>query len=573
MLSVKLTVAQRAAESREVHAALGAWRKAWAKAAPYVRGARQVVDGDGDAGRRGQTALLGRLLEFLDWNETHIKALDARLADLTIDLDHDRRTVGGMVDQLLEDMKVVRMYPFSAFAEGFPKLVRDLCRDQGKEADFVLQGAEIEVDRRILEEMKDPLIHLLRNAVDHGIEAPDDRARAGKPQRGTVTLAVSQVAGNRMEVVVSDDGAGMDATAVKAAAVARGVVSGADAEALDDTEALSLIFESEVSTSPLITDISGRGLGLAIVRERAERLGGTVTVETVAGRGTAFRLALPLTLATFRGILVKAGGRAFVAPAANVERVLRVRAEDVQTVENREALTLDGRAVPLVRLADVLELPPQQNGGHNAAFIPALVLGAAARRIAFAVDEVVNEQVVLLKSLGKQLSRVRNVAGATVLGSGEVAPVLNALDLLKSAVKVSAGPVRPAAGAESGEAERNAVLVVEDSITSRMLLKNILESAGYRVKTAVDGAEGLADLKTEDFDLVVSDVQMPRMDGFALTEKIRADSKIGELPVVLVTALESRADRERGIDVGANAYIVKSSFDQSNLLEVVRRLI
>jgi two-component system chemotaxis sensor kinase CheA len=255
-----------------------------------------------------------------------------------------------------------------------------------------------------------------------------------------------------------------------------------------------------------------------------------------------------------------------------VERVARLKPEDIQTVEGRETLALDGRAVSLAHLAEVLELPSGDQNGDTPGVTPVVILGAGDKQIAFAVDAVLDEQEVLVKRLGKPLERVRNIAGATVLGSGQVAAILNVSDLLKSAKQLAGRTTRFAEPKQPAEVETKSILVVEDSITSRMLLKGILESAGYQVKTAVDGVEGFTVLRTERFDLVVSDVEMPRMNGFDLTAKIRADKKLAELPVVLVTALETREDRERGIDVGANAYLVKSSFDQSNLLEAVLRL-
>jgi two-component system chemotaxis sensor kinase CheA len=424
--------------------------------------------------------------------------------------------------------------------------------------------------------MKDPLIHLLRNCVDHGIETPDVRARVGKPARAAITLAVSQVNGSTVEILVSDDGAGIVAEKVKESAIKHGFLSADDARQLGDAESHALIFHAAVSTSPIITRLSGRGLGLAIVREKAEKIGGRVSVESQPGQGTRFRIVLPSMLATFRGVLIEAAGRLFVVPTAHVERVARVKAADVQTVEGREAIALSGRAVARVRLADVLELPhaalPRaERNGEPPASTPVVVIGAGDQRIAFAVDAVLGEQEVLVKRLGNPLSRVRNIAGATVLGSGRVVPILNVADLLKSARRTGSSAARVAAAAKPAEA--TTVLVAEDSITSRMLIKSILESAGYKVKTAVDGMEAFTLLRAEKFDLVVSDVEMPRLNGFDLTARIRADKKLAELPVVLVTALETREDRERGIDVGANAYIIKSSFDQSNLLDAVRRLV
>ena len=498
-----------------------------------------------------------------------LRVLDAKLDALSRSAEHDNHTIGRMVDELLDGSKKLLMLPCVTSLNILPKLVRDLCRDQSKAAELVVRGGAVEIDKRILEEMKEPLIHLVRNCIDHGIEKPDERAQQGKPARATITVAVTQVDGNKVEIIVTDDGAGIPVEKVKAAAIKQGLVSAAEARRLDEPAGLSLMFLSGISTSSMITEISGRGLGLAIVREKAEQLGGRVSVQTLAGQGTTFQILLPLTLATFRGTLVQAAGQTFVIPTANVERVGRVRESEIKTVQNNETIALDGRAVALVRLANVLELPATSATKDELVWLTFVVVAAGEKRMAFGVEAVLGAQEVLVKSLGKPLVRVRNIAGATVLGSGMAVLILNVADLLESATKMR--PVAKRAPARA--VERKAVLVVEDSITSRMLLKNILESAGYRVRTAVDGLDALSVLKTELFAGVVSDVQMPRLDGFSLTEKIRADRKLAELPVVLVTALGSQADRERGVDVGANAYIVKSSFDQSNLLEALRRLV
>jgi two-component system chemotaxis sensor kinase CheA len=259
----------------------------------------------------------------------------------------------------------------------------------------------------------------------------------------------------------------------------------------------------------------------------------------------------------------------------HVERTVRLKRTEIKPVENRETIRLKGQAVSLARLTDVLGLTPDKTETASSEMIQTIVLTASGTRIAFLVDEVLNEQEVLLKSLGRQLSRVRNVVGVTVIGGGKVVPILNVPDLLKSAVKFSAFSTPLAATIEtkpSYERQRS-VLVVEDSITTRTLLRNILGAAGYDVVTAVDGLDAFTKLRSAELDIVVSDVDMPRMNGFDLTARIRSDKRLAELPVVLVTALESGADRERGIEVGANAYLTKSNFDQSNLLEVIKRLV
>ncbi|MDD5763130.1 MAG: response regulator, partial [bacterium] len=281
---------------------------------------------------------------------------------------------------------------------------------------------------------------------------------------------------------------------------------------------------------------------------------------------------IPVGLSKFRGVLVRTASRPFVIPTANVLRVARVARSEIRTVEQRETIRLDGEAVSLVRLADVLGIPPTRRPEETEEFVRIVVLGSAESRIAFLVDEILSEEEVLVKGLGKQLSRVRNIAGVSMTRTAGIVPILFIPDLMDSAIRTSAAGAAVPAPAKR-ENRRRSILVVEDSITSRTLLKNILESAGYDVGTAVDGVDGLTRLRSGKFDLVVSDVDMPRMTGLDLTAKIRGDRKLGELPVVLVTALESREDRERGIDVGANAYLLKSQFHQSNLLETVERLL
>ncbi len=574
LISTKITGAHRVAQMKEVAATLARWEKEWSKVRPHARAQQRFVEagstGIRNAGSIGQVNAreMDSILTFLEWNEKALQSMRKQIASITSELGIDYRSLERKASDLLEDAKRASMVPFSVLLGLFPKLVRDLCRDCGKDADLTIEGGDIEADRRILEEMKDPMIHLIRNCVDHGIEMPHERARTGKPRRGTITVTISPKRSDKVEIVVSDDGAGVNTRKLGEAGIRLGLVSREDVENMDPQEVISLAFQSGLSTSPIITEVSGRGLGLAIVREKAERMGGTAIVESRLGAGTTFRLLLPLTLATFRGVVVRAHERLFVLPTMYVQRVLRIGWDEIKTVENRETVQVRGRALSLVRLRDVLELgaagsPPDRKGK-----LALLVLVWGGQELALVVDEILNDQEVLVKGLGKQLRRVRNVAGATILGNGKVVPVLNIADLFLSAVNVRA--ITPTA---KGEEQPKSVLVAEDSITARTLLKSILESAGYRVKTAVDGAEALAELGSEKFDLVVSDVEMPRMNGFDLTAKIRGDRKLSELPVVLVTALESRQDRERGIDVGANAYIVKSSFDQSNLLDVVGQLI
>jgi two-component system chemotaxis sensor kinase CheA len=563
MTLAKISAAQRAVELQEINHSLLSWKRESTR-----RKDRQAA---------GDTT---RWEEWRQWNEEQLDAIQSRAAAVSQAFEQDQRALRRMVEEHMEEMKRVLMLPVTSIVETFPKFIRDLGREHGKEVELIIRGMELEMDKRILEELKDPLIHLIRNCIDHGIEKPKEREHKGKPSRGKIILSFSARESRRTEILVSDDGAGINLGQVRGAAIKAGIISEETSEKLDPQESLSLIFQSGISTSPIITDISGRGLGLAIVREKVEKLEGKISVESQTDTGTTFRILLPMTLATFRGVLVRVDENLFLLPSINVERAARVQQEEIRTIENRETIDLDGRILSMAGMGEILGLPIHNNrssAGRNvdipaSDYIQVVVLESVNKRIAFQVDEIMGEHEVLVKELGNQLSHLRNISGAAILGSGKVVPVLNISDLMKSAARPAAvvGAVRDV---EKAPAKKEKILVAEDSITARTLLKNILETAGYQVATAIDGIDAFTQLRSGEFDLIVSDVDMPRMSGFELTAKVRGDKKLGDLPVVLVTALESREDRERGIDVGADAYIVKSSFDQSNLLEVVKRLI
>jgi len=570
LISAKLAARQHANLARELKAMLDSWKEQWSKFTSESHKSSQAT--------AGKTTMTGsastvKINEFFALNQNFSRNLESKLLGLRKTTDEDFRSISGMVDNLLDDMKNVMLFPFSSVLGTFPKLVRDIAREQGKEIDFSMQGGDIEIDKRILQEIKDPLIHLVRNSIDHGIETKEARKQKKKPEKGRLKIIVSQKDSGKVEIIIADDGAGINIDKVKGSAIKQGIITEDQAATLSNEDALNLIFESGITTSAILTTVSGRGLGMAIVREKIEKLGGTISIQTAPDEGVTFELLLPLTLATFRGILIQSGGQVFSVPTMNIERIGRIPRKEVRTVENRETVPLHGKAVSLARLDEVLELP-QKPSDEEEAFINVMIVSAGDKSIAFKIDEMLYEDEILLKNLGKQLTRVRNIAGATVLGSGRVIPILNVSDLIKSALKMSAGGGRIAV-AENGkkEAKTQSILVVEDSITARTLFVNILESARYNITAAVDGVDAFTKLGEGEFDLVVSDIQMPRMNGFELTEKIRADKKYGNIPVVIVTGLESPEDKKRGIEVGANAYIVKSSFDHSNLLEVIKRLI
>lgn len=570
-ISLKLSIADKVEELQELQELVGSWEYEWDKVS---KDSQKIHKFSENSSRHGSMEpvkpLLDRQHTFSQWNYHFIKSIENKVKRSTRSMEQDHLSLNSLVSGLLKDMQDVLMMPASSLLNTFPPVVRNLSQAEKKEVRLIIEGGGIAIDRRILDELRDPLIHLIRNAVDHGIEQAEIRAGRNKPVTGQIRIRLRLVSGSRVEVSISDDGGGLDISKIKASAKKAGILPEDEIDRMNDREITHLIFRSGLSTSPIITDLSGHGLGLAIVLEKIENLGGNVSIDSTSGTGTTFYLVIPLTLVKFRGVLVTDAGRSFIIPMTYVERVLHVSRDSVTTVENHATLRYGNDYIPAVRLRHVLELPSKPGNEEESGKIDIVIALSSGRRMGFIVDGVEHDQDVLVKNLGLQLVRVRNISGTTVIGNGTLVPILHVPDLIKSAMKPANLMVEPAA--ETTATKRRNILVAEDSITSRTLLKNILESAGYRVRAVVDGFDAWNALNMEDFDLVVSDVDMPRINGFDLTHKIRKDPTFANLPVILVTSLDSNEDRSRGIDAGANAYIVKSNFDQSHLLEIIERL-
>jgi two-component system chemotaxis sensor kinase CheA len=474
---------------------------------------------------------------------------------------------------LLIDIKTTLLYPFSTVLDIIPKIVRDLGKEYKKEIDLVIRGGEIEIDRRILEEINTPLIHLIRNSVDHGLETAKTRKSRGKPGTGILEVTVEQDAGRHVMLTVKDDGAGIDREKVIQSAIKAGLISTESALRLTGDEVVSLIFRSGVSTSPFITNVSGRGLGMAIVAEKVSNLGGEITVDSVAGQGTAFTIKLPVTMANFRGVLVEVNDQFFIIPTTSIAKVVRMARSEIRSVHSKKFIISNEESIAFVRLADILEIPGKRTDGQDV--ITLLILTLGPDKIAVSVDRVHGEQEVMVRDMGPQLVHVGNISGVTILGSGQVVPIICIPELIDSAARASV--VEEAESASEGDnaatGKQKCILVAEDSITMRSFLRNIIESAGFKVKTAVDGLDALQVMKNDPCDLLLTDIEMPKMNGFELTARIRKDKSLADVPVILITGLDSPEERNRGMESGANAYIVKGSFEQSNLLEMIHRLI
>lgn len=498
-----------------------------------------------------------------------LKAVEQSARALAAALAEDGRALRVTTDALMIELRRARMMPAGDLIAAFPDMVADLAQEMGKAVSWRTSGAELMIDREVAERIKDPLLHAVRNAIDHGIEPPPARTRAGKPATGTVALAIEAADNGRVAIEVSDDGAGIDLDAVREGAVRSRLLTAEEARDLPEIDVLDLVFQSNLSTRGVISAVSGRGLGLAIVRERAERLGGSVRLSSTPGAGTVLRLEVPAALANFRGIGVRAAGVDFVWPRDAVERTLALPAAARAEAGERGFVPFEGGAVPFAELSRLIGHPADATR-DGARIGSCLVIRHGLRRGIVAVDEVTGEREVMVKELRPPLLRVRHVLAAGMLGNGRLALILRTADVLET---MALGPARQSSGRPARLGRRHRLLIVDDSLTTRAMEAGLLEAAGYEVEAVADGVEAWSALQQRPFDAVVSDVDMPNMNGFELTQKIRSDPRLKPLPIVLVTALEEREDHDRGLKLGANAYMMKSAFDQSLLIDLVRRVL
>jgi two-component system sensor histidine kinase and response regulator WspE len=510
-----------------------------------------------------------RLARQLGEARAQVAACRAELADRAAGFDDHAARAEDLNGRLYREVIVSRMRPFADGTLGLARLVRDMARSLGKEARLVIEGEQTEVDRDVLDRLEAPLSHLIRNAVDHGVEPPEDRERAGKPRAGTVRLSAAHRAG-MLVVTAADDGRGVNLDKLRRKVVDRGLSSAELVGRMTDTELLEFLFLPGFSTAPAVTEFSGRGVGLDVVQDAARKIGGSVRVATVPGTGTTFTLHLPITLSVIRAVIVQIGGEPYAFPHTRIDRLLRVPRAEVRSLEHRQFAVVDGMTVGLVLAGQVLDVPAEPPAGDS---LPVILLTDATGAYGLVVDRFVGEQDLVVRPLDPRLGKVPDVAAAAVLDDGNPVLVVDVEHLVRSMDHfIQTGALRRCE-APAGPSRRKRVLVVDDSITVREVEQQLLRHAGYDVEVAVDGMDGWAAARAGGFDLVVTDVDMPRMTGLQLVQAVRADARVRDLPVVIVSYKEREEDRRRGLEVGANAYLTKSSFHDNRFVRTVEDLI
>ena len=503
--------------------------------------------------------------------------LDKAISALTLLAQENSIKLDFIAEELREKISTLRLLPLGTLFQLFPRVVRDLARQQAKEVELIIEGGETTADKRILEEIKDSLMHMIRNAIDHGIETPAEREKLSKPPAAKIWLRGYQ-SGNHIIIEVADDGRGLDIEKIKQTAVKRKLYRPEELETMTTSQIYSLIFASGFSTRTFITEISGRGIGLDVVRTNVERLKGTIQIESTPGQGCTLRLQLSTSLATVNALLLKVQGIVHALPMEYVPTSLLVSQDEISTIEGRETITWEGQTVRVANLADVLQLSNSPAYMFTAKveqqmsdWRPCILLKVGEEQAGFFVDRILDTQEVVMKPQSQLLKRVRNVTGATILPSGDVCMILNPPDLIKSLQHKISSTVPQ--NQRKTLSRKPVILLVEDSIYVRTQEQRLLEKAGYEVVTAVDGLDGYHQLKERDFDAVISDVEMPNLDGFSLIKKIRKHQEYKDLPIILVTTLNSDEDKKRGADAGANAYVLKGKFNQGLLLETLEKFV
>jgi two-component system sensor histidine kinase and response regulator WspE len=494
----------------------------------------------------------------------------AALADHAAAVDDHAARAEDLNGRLYREVIASRMRPFADGTHGLARLVRDMARDLGKQARLVVAGENTDVDRDILEKLEAPLSHLIRNAVDHGIDPPADRAAAGKPEAGTVRLEARHRAG-MLSVTVSDDGRGVDLDRLRKKVVDRGLNTAEVVRQMTEAELLEFLFLPGFSTAGSVTEYSGRGVGLDVVQDTVRRVGGSVRVSTRPGHGTTFHLQLPITLSVIRAVVVEIAGEPYAFPHTRIDRLLRVPRDSVRSVEHRQFVAVDGQNVGLVLAGQLLDLPADPPAGGD---LPVVLLSDATGSYGLVVDGIRGEQDLVVRPLDPRLGKVPNLSAAALLDDGGPVLILDVEDLVRAMDQfIQSGSLRRCEVAGAGPARRKRVLVVDDSITVREVERQLLAAHGYEVAVAVDGVDGWNQVRAGGFDLLVTDVDMPRMTGIELVRAVRGDPALRGLPVVIVSYKERDEDRRQGLEVGADAYLTKSSFHDNRFARTVEDLI
>ncbi len=515
--------------------------------------------------------------------KNHSRNFGLLLEGIKNKLYEDNARLDSYISQLEENIREIRLLPLDILFSFFQRMVRDMEKEQGKKIHFSIEGSQIKVDKKILEEMKAPLMHLLSNAIIHGIETSEEREKAGKKTDGNLILRAYQTKSNYIVIEVQDDGRGLDKKTIQNTAIKQGLYSREQISEMTEEQIYSLIFEPGLSTSSFITEVSGRGMGLSVVKKSVAQLKGNISLDSSYGHGCKFKIFLPVTMSTESVLIVQTEEREkYAIPVESVLKSFFVKKENLLTMEGRDIVLMDGIPISVAKLSSLVQCKRKdwivsaqpvtsERTSSASPLFSCVVLDVNNKKMAILVDQILEEKEIVLKPKSPLIEHIPCISGSSILGTGEICLVLNPHELLvllqqKVLAVTQNKKIRPVLRPKK-------ILMVEDSITIRIRIKRILEAGGYEVIESVDGADAMEKLALHPIDAVVSDITMPNMDGLELTTRLRQDQKYKNLPVILLTMLSSEEDRKKGLLAGANAYISKPTFDQKLLLDTLKRVI
>lgn len=548
-----------------VNKQLEEWQKTSAKALNYLR----YYDKKYFQTLSGQTPVAFFMKQLLSLFTDNNKKIEETLEDIESlyrIIQEDNTKISIIIDNLDNMVKNVRILPLATVFHLFGRMVRDIAQEKGKEIDLEIIGSETGTDKKIIEEIKNPLIHIIRNAIDHGIETPEERMALGKNPRGKIILS-ARAAGNKIIIEIQDDGRGLNLSKIKEKALQKGFLTSEEMYSMTDEQITNIIFAPGFSTGDEITNISGRGIGLDVVQTKIAQLNGRVKMISEVNKGCCVQIELPTTMSTLKAFLVQSGEQIFAIPMETINTVLRKNSNEIIINKGKKSILFNDKTILLYDLANILNI---KKGSPEKTKETILVLESDNKMIALAVDKLLGDQDILQKKLCAPLYKLKNISGVTTLASGEICLILNIHDIFKTANQHKTMQVQTQSKRPN---EDYKILLVDDSITTRTLEKNILEKAGYTIETATNPIEAFEKMEDINFDLIITDVEMPEMDGFKFLEKIKTDEKYSEIPVVMVSSIMTEENKTRAKDLGAVKYIVKNEFAQDDFLTSVSRIL
>jgi len=494
-----------------------------------------------------------------------IELMTSKLGSLVKNYSLD---VGNHIRGAYNSVISLRMLPLSTALDAYPRFVFTIASELGKKVHIKIEGAESEIDKNLIESLSEVFLHMIRNSIDHGIEKPEERRAAGKNETGLISVRCIRESGN-MKVTITDDGKGINTEGIRKKIVSTGLASKEAAEALGEEELINFIFQSGFSTAEKITDISGRGVGMDAVKNNIERMKGSIAVQTKAGEGTVFTISVPLSMAALMGFPIVSGNMKFIIPANFVDTVLLVNTKDIITIVDRPGIKYNGRIIKLFYLHHILKINVEKKNEADSVFVA--IVQAYEETVAIAVDQISSMRQVILKNLPSFMEQMEVLSGLVLSEDYEMIPALHVPTVIRMARRTKTIDMKKRH--VDYERMRKSVLVVDDSGPTRDIERDILETEGYKVDTASDGSEAMAAAKNNQYDLICTDINMPNMDGFMLTENIRKNELLKDIPIIVISSKADESDKNKAVLLGANRYIMKSSFNNHNLVAAVRELI